>query len=231
VLKTHQIEFLELMLESEALRFGDFTLKSGRRSPYFVNTGCFHTGRTTERLAECYVGRLVDLVEEGLEFDVVFGPAYKGIPLCVAIATAWHRRTGRDVGWCFDRKEAKDHGDRGRLVGAPIQGRRILLVDDVLTAGTSMRAALDIIDDVPDARAVAALISVDREEVGRGGTLAATKELEAERGLPVHSIVGIRDAVRHLHENDVGGRRHVDDGTLARMQEYWKQHGAPTQEG
>jgi orotate phosphoribosyltransferase len=226
VLKTHQIEFLELMLESEALRFGDFTLKSGRRSPYFVNTGRFHTGGTMERLAECYAGRMEELVAEGLEFDVVFGPAYKGIPLCVAIAIAWNRRTGRDVGWCFNRKEAKDHGDRGRLVGAPVEDRRLLLVDDVLTAGTSMREALDILDGIPGARAVAALISVDREEKGRGD-LPATKELEVERGLPVRSIVGIRAAVEHLHRHEIGGVRHVDDGTYARLREYWDLHGAP----
>jgi orotate phosphoribosyltransferase len=226
VLKPHQIEFLDLLLESGALRFGDFTLKSGRKSPYFINTGCFHTGDTTERLATCYVRRLEDLVEDpGLEFDVVFGPAYKGIPLAVAIASVWHRRTGRDVGWCFDRKEAKDHGDRGRLVGAPIEDRRILLVDDVLTAGTSMRAALGIVAETPGARAVAAIISVDRQERGRG-ELAATKELEVEQGLPVHSIVEIREAAAYLHENDVGGVRHVDDAMYGSLEAYWREHGA-----
>ncbi len=225
VLKKHQIDLLELFLETEALRFGDFTLKSGRKSPYFVNTGCINSGDTMNRLAGCYVGRLQELAESGLEFDVIFGPAYKGIPLAVAAASIWFARTGRDVGWCFDRKEIKDHGDGGQLVGSPIAGKKIVLIDDVLTAGTSMREALDIIAGVPGAEAVAALISVDREEKGKGD-LPATRELSLEKGLPVHSIVGIREAARHLHENDLGGVRRIDDESYERLQAYWSQYGA-----
>jgi orotate phosphoribosyltransferase len=224
MLRDHQITFLEVLLESQALRFGDFTLKSGRRSPYFINTGCFNTGATMDRLADCYVSRMQEIVEDGTEFDVVFGPAYKGIPLAVAIASSWNRLTGSDVGWCFNRKEAKDHGDKGRLVGAPIEGKRVLLVDDVLTAGTSMREALALIANVPDARPVGALISVDREERGQGD-LAATMELQQEHGLPVHSIVGIGDAVAYLHENEVRGVRHVTDDAHALFVEYRSLYG------
>jgi orotate phosphoribosyltransferase len=225
VLKDYQIEFLELMLESEALRFGDFTLKSGRKSPYFINAGCFDSGDTIDRLAGFYAKRLADLAGEGLDFDVVFGPAYKGIPLAVATAVAWNRLTGRDVGWCFDRKEEKKHGDRGRLVGAALEDRRVVLVDDVVTAGTSMRHALSLFAEVPGVRTVAALIAVDREEKGKTDR-AATVELGEEFGFPVHSIVGIRAAAEYLHANDVGGVRHVDEEAYARLRDYWAEHGA-----
>ena len=178
--------FLDLAARTEVLQFGQFTLKSGRQSPYFFNLGRISSGGAMAELAECYADALL---RSGLSFDGLFGPAYKGIPLVAAVACALARR-GVDLPFCFNRKEAKDHGEGGMLVGAPLSGR-IVILDDVLTAGTALRQAITLIRQA-GAEPVAALLAFDRQERGQG-TQSTAQELAAEQGLEVLSIAGLAD--------------------------------------
>jgi orotate phosphoribosyltransferase len=202
-----QRDFLHLLVTRQALRFGDFTLKSGRHSPYFINTGSFHTGGDLALVGRCYAALLRERVGDAVQ--VVFGPAYKGIPLALATAQAYEALIGRAVGWCYDRKEVKDHGDGGAFVGAALEpGRPVVVVDDVLTAGTALRESLAKL--VPTGVAIqAAIISVDRQERGRG-TATAAEEIARDHGLPVHAIITISQAVEHLANHDVEGVRYLD---------------------
>jgi orotate phosphoribosyltransferase len=181
----HQRRFLELALSAQVLRFGEFTLKSGRTSPYFFNAGRFDSGASLAALADCYADALA---AAGLGFDMLFGPAYKGIPLATALALTLARR-GRDVPVAFNRKEAKAHGEGGTLIGAPLAGR-VLIVDDVITAGTAIREALGIIQ-AAGATAAGVVIALDRQERGQTGTRSAVQEVEAEFGLPVVAVAGL----------------------------------------
>jgi orotate phosphoribosyltransferase len=198
----HRARFLQLALDAEALRFGAFTLKSGRESPYFFNAGRFDSGAALAALAACYA----DAIEAaGLDFDLLFGPAYKGITLATALACEYARR-GRDLPLAFDRKQAKAHGEGGRLIGAPLQGRRVLVVDDVITAGTAVRAALDLIA-AAGGRAVGVAVALDRQErldqddPGPGGRRSAAQALADEHGLPVVAIAGLDDLLAFAGES------------------------------
>ncbi len=191
-MQAFQREFIRFALERGALRFGEFTLKSGRLSPYFFNTGTFDSGAALSDLGRYYADAIV---ASGLEFDVLFGPAYKGIPLGAAIAIALYRDHGRDVPFTFNRKEAKDHGEGGMLLGSPLAGR-VLIVDDVISAGTSVGESMQIIG-AAGARAVGVMISLDRQERGKGA-LSAAQEVEREHGIPVRSIVGLADILAYL---------------------------------
>lgn len=182
-------DFLHFALEREVLRFGEFTLKSGRVSPYFFNAGLFNTGDALSRLGRYYAEVIV---RSGVEFDMLFGPAYKGIPLTAATAIALAEQHGMDVPWAFNRKEAKTHGEGGRMVGAPLSGR-VLIVDDVITAGSAIRESLAIIGDA-GAEAVAVAVLLDRQEKGQG-ELSAIQEVEREHGLKVLAIAGLGDLV------------------------------------
>lgn len=209
-----QRAFIDLLVRRRALRFGDFTLKSGRRSPYFINTGCFHHGGDLAVLGRCYA----EVVRRRLGEDVavVFGPAYKGIPLALATAQAYEALVGRPVGWAFDRKEAKEHGDRGRLVGAPCErGTRVAVVDDVLTAGTALRATIDLLQAL-GARVMGAVVSVDRQEPGLTATSAAA-EIAEEFEVPVHPILTVSQMVDHLLRHDVDGRRQLSEEQAGRI--------------
>lgn len=194
-LSPSQRGFLDLLMRREALCFGDFTLKSGRKSPYFVNTGRLCTGGDLATLGDCYAGLIQDRLGEKL--DAVFGPAYKGIPLALATATALEVRLGRPIGWVFDRKEAKTHGDGGQFVGIPLnKGDRVVVVDDVITDGGAKRETLSKLTPLGlDIRAF--VVGVDREEKGPGGQAAAA-ELAAAFGIPVLALVTISQAVEHL---------------------------------
>jgi len=183
----YQRRFLDLALERSVLRFGEFTLKSGRISPYFFNAGLFDSGGALARLAECYADALE---QSGLAFDMLFGPAYKGIPLATALSVTLAAR-GRDFPVAFNRKEAKAHGEGGTLIGAPIQGR-VLIVDDVITAGTAIRESLDIIRSA-GGEPCGVLIALDRQERGQAGTRSAAQEVTAEFGLPVHAVAGLNE--------------------------------------
>jgi orotate phosphoribosyltransferase len=190
----HQRQFLELALARQVLRFGEFTLKSGRISPYFFNAGRFDSGAALAALGECYAAALA---ASGIEYDMLFGPAYKGIPLATAAATALAAR-GRDVPLAFNRKEAKTHGEGGNLIGAPLAGR-VLIVDDVITAGTAIREALEIIRGA-GATPCAVLIALDRQERGQVGERSAAQEVEAEFGLPVIAVAGLEQLLQFAGE-------------------------------
>jgi orotate phosphoribosyltransferase len=184
-MQAYQRQFLELSVSRSVLRFGEFTLKSGRISPYFFNAGLFDSGAALATLGQCYRQALQ---ASGLAFDMLFGPAYKGIPLATATALAL-AGGGRDVPLAFNRKEAKEHGEGGRLIGAKLQGR-VLIVDDVITAGTAIRESLDIIHGA-GATACAVVIALDRQERGQSGQRSAAQEVSAEFGIPVIAIAGL----------------------------------------
>ena len=185
----HRTRFLRLALQVKALGFGEFTLKSGRVSPYFFNAGRFDSGAALAGLAACYVNAVE---AAGLEFDLLFGPAYKGIPLATALACEYARR-GRDLPLAFNRKEAKDHGEGGTLIGAPLAGRRVLVVDDVVTAGTAIREALAIIQ-AAGGTAAAIVVALDRQEIaGAARPPTATQAIAAEAGIPVVAVATLDD--------------------------------------
>ena len=188
----YQKEFIEFALARDVLRFGEFTLKSGRVSPYFFNAGLFNSGDALARLGQFYAQALV---QSGIEFEVLFGPAYKGIPLAASCAVSLATGHQRDVPYSFNRKEGKDHGEGGTLVGAPLQGR-VLVIDDVITAGTAIREAMDIID-AHGAKPAGVLIALDRQEKGRG-EVSAIQEVEQQYGIPVLSIIKLADLVEFL---------------------------------
>ena len=193
-MKSHQSRFLDLALERNVLRFGEFTLKSGRTSPYFFNAGLFDSGGALATLGECYADALE---QSGLGFDMLFGPAYKGIPLATTLAVALARR-GRDVPVAFNRKEAKAHGEGGMLIGAPVRGR-VLIVDVVITAGTAIRESIQTIRDA-GGEPCGVLIALDRQERGQEGARSAAQEVSAQFGLPVHAIAGLDDLLVHADE-------------------------------
>jgi orotate phosphoribosyltransferase len=186
-MRPHQRDFLDLALHKQVLRFGDFTLKSGRTSPYFFNAGLIDSGAALARLGRAYA---TTAVESGLAFDMLFGPAYKGIALAAAAAIALAGDHGRDLPFAFNRKEAKTHGEGGHLIGAPLKGR-VLIVDDVITAGTAIRESLQIIRD-QGAEPAGVLIALDRQERGQG-SLSAAQEVTAEFGIPVLAIARLAD--------------------------------------
>lgn len=193
-MKAYQRQFIEFALEKGVLKFGEFTLKSGRKSPYFFNAGLFNTGRDLARLGRFYAEALVDA---GIDYDVLFGPAYKGIPIATTTAVALADHHDVDTPYCFNRKEAKAHGEGGNLVGSALEGR-IMLVDDVITAGTAIRESMEIIK-ANGADLAGVLVAIDRQEKGKG-ELSAIQEVERDFGCAVISIVSLGDVVSYLAE-------------------------------
>ncbi|EFH4338296.1 orotate phosphoribosyltransferase [Escherichia coli] len=193
-MKPYQRQFIEFALSKQVLKFGEFTLKSGRKSPYFFNAGLFNTGRDLALLGRFYAEALVD---SGIEFDLLFGPAYKGIPIATTIAVALAEHHDLDLPYCFNRKEAKDHGEGGNLVGSALQGR-VMLVDDVITAGTAIRESMEIIQ-ANGATLAGVLISLDRQERGRG-EISAIQEVERDYNCKVISIITLKDLIAYLEE-------------------------------
>ncbi|MGY0157455.1 orotate phosphoribosyltransferase [Edwardsiella tarda] len=193
-MKAYQRRFIEFALSKQVLKFGEFTLKSGRTSPYFFNAGLFNTGRDLALLGRFYAEALAD---SGIAFDVLFGPAYKGIPIATTTAVALAEHHDMDVPYCFNRKEAKDHGEGGTLVGSPLQGR-VMLVDDVITAGTAIRESMTLIQ-ANGAALAGVLISLDRQERGREA-LSAIQEVERDYGCRVISIITLSDLIHYLEE-------------------------------
>ena len=212
-MRDHKSRFFKLALRKGNLRFGSFTLKSGRTSPYFFNAGGFDDGASLGELATCYAAAIV---ESGIEFDMLFGPAYKGIPLAAATAIALHGQHGRNVPYAFNRKEAKDHGEGGTIVGAPLAGR-VLVIDDVISAGTSMRESIGIIE-AAGAQTAGIAIALDRQERGAGERSAA-QEVAVQYGIPCISIAGLDDLISYLEANASG------DIDLNAIQQYRERYG------
>lgn len=212
MLADYKREFIEFALGHEVLRFGSFTLKSGRQSPYFFNAGQFNTGARLAGLGRFYADAIVS---SGVEFDVLLGPAYKGIPIAAATAVQLAERHGRDVPWAFNRKEAKDHGEGGLIVGTPLAGR-ILLVDDVITSGAAIREVMELVAASPGTLA-GVVVSVDRQERGQGA-LSAIQQVERDYGVPVHAIVTLDDVLAYLRES--GDHAQHLDAVLAYRAEY-----------
>ena len=198
-MQDYKSRFFRLALEKGNLKFGSFTLKSGRVSPYFFNAGGFDDGASLSGLASCYADAITT---SGIDFDMLFGPAYKGIPLAAATSVALHQAHGRNVPYAYNRKEAKDHGEGGVIVGAPLAGR-VLVIDDVISAGTSVRESIDIIRS-EGAEPAGVAIALDRQERG-SGELSAAQEVESEFGLPCCSIAGLDDLVDYLESASVKG--------------------------
>ncbi|RMG97981.1 MAG: orotate phosphoribosyltransferase [Deltaproteobacteria bacterium] len=222
-MQPYQRAFIDLLAEHDVVLFGNFTLKSGRTSPYFVNAGRFRTGRALTALGEAYAETIR---HHGVPCDVVFGPAYKGVPLAVSTAMALARGAD-DVGYAFDRKEVKDHGEGGRFVGTqPTDGQRVVVVDDVITSGRSIREACSMLRAAAAVEVTAVVVAVDRCE--RGTSSRSTRaELQDELGAPVLPIVTIHEIVEHLHGRTVGGRVVLDDDRRAAMERYLAAHAAP----
>ena len=216
-MKNFQRDFIEFALQRNVLRFGEFTLKSGRKSPYFFNAGLFNSGDALARLGRFYADAIVDAK---LEFDVLFGPAYKGIPIATAAAVALAEHHEWDVPWCFNRKEAKDHGEGGSLVGAPLEGR-VLIIDDVITAGTAIREVMSIIQQT-SAKPAAVMVALDRQEKGKG-ELSAIQEVERDYGIPVLSIVNLAQLITYLEEKAAHDSQW--EPHLANIRAYREQYG------
>ena len=193
-MESYKIEFIKFALSRNVLKFGEFALKSGRKSPYFFNAGLFSTGADLARLGEFYAKAIQS---SAVDFDVIFGPAYKGIPIATTTAVALAEHHDRDVPYCFNRKEAKTHGEGGNLVGSALQGR-VMLVDDVITAGTAIRESMEIIQ-ANGATLAGVLISLDRQERGRGD-ISAIQEVERDYGCKVTSIITLKDLIAYLEE-------------------------------
>ena len=218
-MQPHQTAFMQLALEHEVLKFGSFTLKSGRVSPYFFNLGKISSGGAMRRLAHAYAEALT---RSGVAFDMLFGPAYKGIPLATAVACALAEQ-GRDVPYAYNRKEAKDHGEGGTLVGAALAGKKVLIVDDVLTAGTALREAVAMIR-AAGGEPVGAMIALDRMERGKG-TLSAVAEMEADTGVRVIALVTVHEILAYLKAQ----KAVAADSTVQAIEDYQARYGVNMQ--
>lgn len=220
----YRAEFIQFMVRSGVLTFGDFTTKSGRKTPYFINTGNYKTGAQAARLGDYYAACVQEHMPEGI--DCLFGPAYKGIPLAVTTAASLYRNYGRDLPYCFNRKEVKDHGEGGFMVGyQPKDGDRVAIIEDVVTAGTAVRESIELFKNVADVKIVALFVSADRME--RGTRECTTlDELREDYGIQVYPIVTIQDIKETLHNRPVDGTVYIDDAMRARMDAYLAEYGA-----
>ena len=223
-MERYKEEFIEFMIDSEVLKFGDFVTKSGRKTPFFVNTGFYRTGSQLERLGRYYARAIHDAF--GLDFDVLFGPAYKGIPLTVTASVAISSEYGKDVKYCSNRKEVKDHGDKGILLGSPIaDGDKVVIIEDVTTAGTSIRETLPIIKAQGKAEVLGLVVSVDRMERGTGQK-SALAEIADTFGLKTTAIVTMAEVIEHLYNRPYNGKVIIDDAIKSAIDEYYRQYGA-----
>ena len=223
-MEQYKKEFIEFMVECEVLRFGDFVTKSGRETPFFVNTGFYRTGSQLKRLGEYYARAIADAY--GTNFDVLFGPAYKGIPLSVTTSIALSELCGAQIRYCSNRKEVKDHGDKGILLGGPIgDGDRVVIIEDVTTAGTSIGETMPILKAQGDVTVKGLVVSVDRMERGKG-TKSALSEIRETYGIETTAIVTMAEVVEHLYNRPYRGRIVIDDAMKAAIDAYYAQYGA-----
>ena len=222
-MEQYKQEFIEFMIDCEVLKFGDFVTKSGRNTPFFVNTGFYRTGAQLRKLGEYYAKAIES--KFGFDFDVLFGPAYKGIPLTVATTMAISQFYDKDIKYCSNRKEVKDHGDKGILLGSPIaDGDKVVIIEDVTTAGTSIQETLPIIKAQADVTVAGLVVSVDRMERGQGEK-SALAEIEEKYGLKTTAIVTMAEVVEHLYNKPYKGKIIIDDTLKAAIDTYYKQYG------
>lgn len=222
-MEAYKKDFIDFMVESKVLTFGDFTTKSGRKTPFFINTGNYKTGRQIARLGEFYAKAIQSRF---VKVEILFGPAYKGIPLVITTSMALTSLFNNDVSFCFNRKEVKDHGEGGSLVGSKLQnGDRVLIIEDVTTAGTSIRETIPLLKSVAAIEVVGLIVSVDRMEKGLGEKTALT-ELQEEFAMPTGAIVTLDEIIDHLYNNEDSAEQIIDDATMKRIEEYRKKYGA-----
>ncbi len=224
-MEQYKQEFIEFMVESDVLKFGEFTLKSGRKSPVFMNAGAYVTGSQLMRLGEYYARAIHETY--GDDFDVLFGPAYKGIPISVVTAVAFHNLYGKEVRYCSDRKEEKDHGaDKGSFLGSKLKdGDRVVMIEDVTTSGKSMEETVPKVRGAADVTIVGLMVSLNRMEKGLGGEKSALEEIREKYGFETNAIVTMEEVVEHLYNRTCQGRVVIDDTIKAAIDDYYKQYG------
>ncbi|MEG0375261.1 MAG: orotate phosphoribosyltransferase [Raoultibacter sp.] len=224
-MEAYKQEFIEFMVASDVLKFGDFTLKSGRRSPFFMNAGAYVTGEQLRELGRFYAQAIHD--NFGLDFEVVFGPAYKGIPLAVITTMALSELYGKQARYCSNRKEVKDHGDTGILLGSSLaDGDRVIIVEDVTTSGKSIEETHPILKSQADVDVVGLMVSLNRMEVGKGGEVCALDEVRDRYGFPTAAIVDMAEVTEHLYNRSCAGRVVIDDKIKGAIDAYYVQYGA-----
>ena len=225
-MEAYKSEFIEFMVESNVLKFGEFTLKSGRKSPFFMNAGAYVTGSQLKRLGEYYAKAIHD--NYGDEFDVLFGPAYKGIPISVVTAIAYSELYGKEIRYCSDRKEEKDHGaDKGSFLGSKLQdGDRVVMIEDVTTSGKSMEETVPKVKGAADVTIVGLMVSLNRMEKGLDSDKCALDEIKEKYGFDAHAIVTMDDVVERLYNKECQGRVLIDDTLKASIDAYYEQYGA-----
>lgn len=225
-MEQYKQEFIEFMVESDVLKFGDFTLKSGRKSPFFMNAGAYVTGTQLMRLGEYYAKAIHD--KYGDDFDVLFGPAYKGIPISVVTAVAYAKLYGKEIRYCSDRKEEKDHGaDKGSFLGTKLKdGDRVVMIEDVTTSGKSMEETVPKVKGAADVTIVGLMVSLNRMEVGLGGEKSALEEIQDTYGFPANAIVSMAEVIEHLYNRPCNGKLIIDDSLKAAIDNYYAQYGA-----
>ncbi|MBQ2558611.1 MAG: orotate phosphoribosyltransferase [Lachnospiraceae bacterium] len=222
-MESYKKEFIEFMVDCEVLKFGDFTLKSGRKSPFFMNAGAYVTGTQLMKLGEYYAKAIHDTY--GDDFDVLFGPSYKGIPLAVVTSVAYAKLYGKEIRYCSNRKEIKDHGDVGILLGSKLKdGDRIVMIEDVTTSGKSMDETIPIVRAAADTKLVGLMVSLNRCERGKG-TQGALDEIREEYGMPTAAIVSMKEVVEHLYNREVGGKVVIDDAMMEKINAYYAEYG------
>ena len=225
-MEQYKQEFIEFMVDSNVLKFGEFTLKSGRKSPFFMNAGAYVTGSQLKRLGEYYAKAIHD--KYGDDFDVLFGPAYKGIPISVVTAIAYSELYGKEIRYCSDRKEEKDHGaDKGSFLGSKLaDGDRVVMIEDVTTSGKSMEETVPKVRGAADVEIVGLMVSLDRMEVGKGGEKCALEEVKDLYGFPTNAIVTMEEVVEHLYNREYKGKVVIDDAMKTAIDAYYQQYGA-----
>ena len=223
-METYKKEFIEFMVESEVLRFGEFTLKSGRKSPFFMNAGAYVTGSQLTRLGEYYAKAIHE--KFGDDFDVLFGPAYKGIPLSVVTAMAFYKLYGREVRYCSNRKEVKDHGDTGILLGSDLHdGDKVVMIEDVTTSGKSIEETYPILKAQADVDIRGLMVSLNRNEHGKSEDMTALEEVSRLYGFPTAAIVSMTEVMEYLHNREVAGKVVINDDVMGNLKEYYEKYG------
>ena len=224
-MEQYKQEFIEFMVASDVLKFGEFTLKSGRKSPFFMNAGAYVTGSQLMKLGEYYAKAIHDTY--GLDFDVLFGPAYKGIPLTVATTIAISKLYGKDIRYCSNRKEVKDHGDTGILLGSKLKdGDKVVIIEDVTTSGKSIEETFPILKAQADVEVIVLMVSLNRMEVGKGGEKSSLDEIKELYGIEANAIVSMAEVTEQLYNKECGGRGVIDDRIKAAIDAYYEQYGA-----